>query len=109
MILKKSLIGLMLVSLILTVSSCDKAAQLPIEAFDDILLSKSYTPKWGSTQGIKAIYQVYGTNPSGLKEGTAVGFDHKFIYRIKDLLKANNSYISPEAQAAVLRQEKLIP
>lgn len=93
---------------IFVLAACQQADILPVEPFDDILLSKAYGPKWGSAQGISAIYEIYGTNPSGLKEGQAVALDHKFAFRIKDLLKKNSSFISTEALYAVNRQEKLI-
>lgn len=105
--MKKTLVVL---ATALTLSSCKGVSTAPglMEAYNDKIISHTYTKKWGSAMGQRGIYIVYGTNPEGLKEGTALDFTHRWTYRIKDLLSQNPTLASEKALAAQVRQEKTL-
>lgn len=89
--------------LLLMISSCKQ--DLPVEKFDDIIVRHTYTSKFGSAVGFKALYLIYGKN-YGLVEGTAISPTHRFYFRIKEVLDKYPELESKEALLAELRQEK---
>jgi hypothetical protein len=106
--LKKSnlLVGLFT---ILALTGCDQnQLNLKVEKFDDTITSHTYTKHYGTCQGWKAIYCVYGKTPSGIPAGVAVTFDHKFFFSIKELTDKNPELLTQAVSKAEEVQEKLV-
>lgn len=102
---KKLVISLaMLVSL----TGCQQTPPLKYEAFNDTISRYNFVKTQGVAYGSKAFYVVYGQVGVD-KAGTAIHFDGRRLYRIKDLLdKYPEMRNSPAVTKAEAAQEKII-
>ena len=89
-------------------SGCQSTPPLPYEAFNDNISRYMFEKSKGVAYGGKAFYIVYGQVGVD-KAGTAIHFDGRKFYRIKDLLdKYPEMRNSPAAVKAETAQEKVI-
>ena len=70
-------------------------------------MSFDFNKKFGYVLGLKHVYVVYGKY-MGIKEGTAVNFSKKelFRYNIRELLNKYPALVTDLSEAAAVRQEK---
>lgn len=109
--MKKNLSKILVLSLIpLSVVSCNSKdlGALPMEEISpqEVFISRNYNRHWGYCQGSRNGYISYGKTPLGEVGGIGVAPDHRFRFRIKQLVERFPEADSPEVQKAILRQEK---
>lgn len=109
--MKKNLSKILVLSLIpLSVASCNSKdlGALPMEEISpqEVFISRNYNRHWGYCQGSRNGYISYGKTPLGEVGGIGVAPDHRFRFRIKQLVERFPEADSPEVQKAILRQEK---
>lgn len=105
---KTFLVALLTISL----ASCQDLTKGPIKLQDlpqsEVFISKSYNSKFGTVVGSRNLYVVYGTTSLKEKAGTGLAPDHKFYFRIKDLLEKWKEIDDPRVQKAIAKQEATI-
>ncbi len=90
--------------------SCQESKPLKLEPLPDseVFISKSYNSKYGTVVGSRNIYITFGKTPLGEIGGTGLSPDHKFIFRIKDLVDRWKEIDDPRVQKAILKQEEYL-
>lgn len=99
---------LTLVSLWIVSCNSKDLGALPMEEISpqEVFISRNYNRHWGYCQGSRNGYISYGKTPLGEVGGIGVAPDHRFRFRIKQLVERFPEADSPEVQKAILRQEK---
>ncbi len=105
---KSVLLTLLTISLI----SCNSANLDKLKLEDlpkgEVLIGKNYHKGWGSVTGSRNIYFTYGKSPTGEIGGVGLAPDHKFLYKVQDLVEKWTEIDNPKVQQTIKFQEKLL-
>ncbi len=71
----------------------------------EVLIGKNYHKGWGSVTGSRSIYFTYGKSPTGEVGGIGLAPDHKFLYKVKDLVEKWPEINNEKVQKTIKAQE----